>query len=158
MRRLLSLAACFLVVAAAGCSLTGNGDDRCNGQSGLFIQTDRDSYRVGDEATLTVENCTGGTLYIDKGYTRPPEYSLEKNVSDMWRLADHGGGGLYIRRVEVEKSKSRNFTLPIDPYKGYVSAMAGTYRYEIDVFYEPKDVGKKFPKEKRLSNTFEIIE
>lgn len=83
-RFLLALTVCLL---AAGCSLSGSDD--CDGREGLFIQTDRDSYQVGEEATLTVENCMGKALYIEKAYTVPPDYHLEKKVAGEWRRADY---------------------------------------------------------------------
>ena len=154
-RIFLALTVCFLLPS---CGLFGSdGDGRCDdGREGLFIQTDRDAYQVGEEATLAVENCTGSPLYVEKNYTVPPDYHIEKQVAGEWRLASARESPSF-RTVKVELGDRAEFALPVEPYEDFLDSIPGTYRYELDI-YAGQQVEDKLPKEERVSNTFEITE
>lgn len=142
-----------------GCGLFGTGDDRCDGREGLFIQTDRSSYQVGGKAMLTVENCTGGTLSIERNYNQPPDYKLEKMVASGWNLADQGGASLYdIESDEIEAGESYKFALPVEPLKLLIDSISGMYRYQLDIYngYDAAGVKDYLPEKERVSNTFRV--
>ena len=144
----------LVVCLCAGCGLfSSNDEEQCeSGREGLFIETDRDSYQVGERATLTVENCTGSLIFLDGGSSA--QYKLERRVSGAWKRVD-GRNGLYHLYLEIKPGEARRVALPVEPEEGQVNVVEGTYRYELDVF----DSAKNFlPEEMCRSNAFEIIE
>ena len=153
-RIFIALTVCFLL---PGCGLFGSdGDGRCDdGREGLFIQTDRDSYQVGEEAALTVENCTSNLILIDGGSS--PDYELEKEFDGDWKSAD-GRGGMYSVLQEIEKAEIDEVSLPIEPDIDRIDEVPGVYRYELEIYdkYDKKE--DLLQEELRRSNTFEVTE
>lgn len=148
-RLVLALIACCLI---AGCSLFGSDD--CGEREGLFIQTDRQSYRVGEEATLTVKNCTGETAFYDEG-GGIVQYDLEKKINSTWEIFDEQGGGLYSFLEEIESGKQVELSLPVEPERDRMDMVMGVYRYELDIRNSEEDFVSQ---ERRRSNTFEVTE
>lgn len=59
--------------------------------------------------------------------------------------------------VEVKHGGTYEFVLPVEPENKSTDSFSGTYRFEIDL-YDGQQVENKLPKEKRVSNAFEITE
>jgi hypothetical protein len=156
-----------LTLVAFLCYLTGcglfdiGGTDRCDGRDGLFIQTDRDTYQIGEKATLTVENCTNGELSMDRNYNYPPDFKLEKKSVDEWEIADQRGSSLYdIESDDIQEGETYDFALPIEPSETLIDSIAGTYRYRLDIYdgYDASGAKNYLSEKMRRSNTFEITE
>jgi len=145
---LLAPALCLLLI---GCGVFGSDDD-CGGREGLFIQTDRESYQVGEEATLTIENCIGETVLFDGRSS--PDYELEKRIDETWEVVG-GQGGLFSSFEEIGKKGAIEVMLPAEPQVDRVDTVIGTYRFELDIHDSNED---PLPKERRRSNTFEVTE
>lgn len=105
---------------------------------------------------LTIENCTGGALFIERAHSAAPDYNLEKRIGDEWEVVSIGEI-LDARLVQVGSDDSYEFTLPVEPSADFVDGFPGTYRYEIDI-HDGQQTEDQLPKQKRVSNTFEITE
>lgn len=156
-RTLLALIVCLV----AGCSLFGSDDGgQCESErEGLSIRTDRESYQVGEEAVLTLENCTGEALYVENDFgSSPPDYHLEKKVAGEWKLADSREGGIGNGYREVEPAEIYEFTTSVSFEEFLEDATPpGTYRYVLFIYKGPRG-STLLPEEKRVSNTFEVTE
>ena len=150
-RLLLALVVCFL---AGGCGVS-DIDDPCDGQEGLFIETGRDSYQVGEEATLTVKNCTSySTAFFGSD---GPHYRLQKDINGTWKNVS-GQTGMAGYRQEFDGAVEK-ISLPIELDEEDTEEASGTYRFEL--FIESNRSGGDFdllPDEVRRSNTFKVTE
>ena len=153
-RRLLSLLLPFCLILS-GCEMLGLGG-RCGDADELRVRTEHDTYRVGDDAEITIENCSGEDVFL-RG-VGSPEYGLEKKVDGSWEGAGGSFSLDYKRMKRVEHGGAYEVTTAVEPQAELVDSVPGTYRVVLALYDGDLPEGQRLPREARTSNAFEVTE
>ena len=141
-----------LCLTLSGCEILGLGG-RCGDADGLSIETEHDTYHVGDDAEITLTNCSGEDVYLD-GF-REPNYTLYKRVDDSWEKVGFGVT-LDADLKRIEHGEVYDVTVPVEPLEDRVDSIPGTYRFVL--FLYDGDLPEGRPHSMNTSNTFEVTE